>query len=144
MPPPFWSISSSRSSDSLRFTSPPSPMETSYRRNSSSCCSDTAQMPSSRTIMSRPSSSTSAEKVRKQPFREGKVCGDPAGTRAQSRRGGYLRPNPHVLRNQREQARNSPQVRHQRYPMPHSERLNHVDKLVGQTPLYYAARRGHL
>ena len=24
------------------------------------------------------------------------------------------------------------------------ERLNHVDKLVGQTPLYYAARRGHL
>lgn len=24
------------------------------------------------------------------------------------------------------------------------ERLNHVDKLVGQTPLYYAARKGHL
>ena len=24
------------------------------------------------------------------------------------------------------------------------ERVNHVDKLANQTPLYYAARRGHL
>lgn len=26
----------------------------------------------------------------------------------------------------------------------HLERANHADKLAGQTPLYYAARRGHL
>lgn len=24
------------------------------------------------------------------------------------------------------------------------ERINHADKLAGQTPLYYASRRGHL
>jgi ankyrin repeat protein len=30
------------------------------------------------------------------------------------------------------------------YSRPYLERVNHVDKLARQTPLYYAARRGHL
>lgn len=30
------------------------------------------------------------------------------------------------------------------YCFPHSERVNHIDKLAAQTPLYYAARKGHL
>ena len=28
--------------------------------------------------------------------------------------------------------------------MHYLERVNHADNLAGQTPLYYAARRGHL
>lgn len=30
------------------------------------------------------------------------------------------------------------------YCFYHSERVNHIDKLAAQTPLYYAARKGHL
>jgi len=39
---------------------------------------------------------------------------------------------------------NSSQILYQMYGFFHLERANYADKLAGQTPLYYAARRGHL
>jgi hypothetical protein len=72
------------------------------------------------------------------------VRGTAAEPRSQSRRGGHLRADPHVLRGQREQARDREEVRHQRYSTHEAERVNHIDKLAKQTPIYYAARRGHM
>ena len=64
--------------------------------------------------------------------------------RTQPGRHRHLWPNSHVLRGQREPPLNGRSLRHQRYPLSHLERVNHVDNLSKQSPLYYAARKGHL
>ena len=55
-----------------------------------------------------------------------------------------LWPNTYLLCSQLKQTVNSQKIWNQKYEFYNKDRANHADKLASQTPLYYAARRGHL
>ena len=62
---------------------------------------------------------------------------DPVESRTELRWYRYLRSDSYVLRSQSEQIRDRSQIFNKRYLTLKVERVNHQDKLAGQTPLYY-------
>jgi len=62
---------------------------------------------------------------------------DSVQSRTEFRRYWYLWADSYVLRSQSEQTGDRTQIFNKRYVTYYVERVNHQDKLAGQTPLYY-------